>query len=292
MGQLEPELERQRLRQLYSHMSAGELQNLAADWKSLTDVARQVLQYELTFRQLERKPDTTGADDIHDVRAENEWADEISSTLLPLEAHDNAGPPHSEFSSEDDREQRDDHGDDDDEEELEEAELEDADHEDSQYIMEERLRAGANLYGQAESLVHVQLVTIRRFRDLPEALLAKGGLNSAGIECRLIDDNMVRLDWFMSNFVGGIKLQVKPEDIEAANAILDQPIPEDFEVDGVGEYSQPRCPKCQSLDTAFEELNKPIAYGSAFLNLPLPIHHQGWRCHTCGCEWKEAAGQK
>ena len=289
MGQLEPELERQRLRQLYSQMSAGELQNVAADWKSLTDVARQVLQYELTFRQLDHKPDTTGPDDAHDVPVENEWADAISSTLLPLEAHDHARPQHLELASEDDGEQSDD---DDDEEELGEAELENADQEDSQYIMEERLRAGANLYGQAESLVHVRLVTVRRFRDLPEALLAQAGLNSAGIECRLIDDNMVRLDWFMSNFVGGIKLQVKPEDIEAANAILNQPIPEDFEVDGIGEYSQPRCPKCQSLDTAFEELNKPIAYGSAFLNLPLPIHHQGWRCHTCGCEWKEAAGQK
>jgi hypothetical protein len=45
------------------------------------------------------------------------------------------------------------------------------------------------------------LVTIRQFRDLPEALLAKGCLESAGIECFLRDDNLVRLDWFISNFV-------------------------------------------------------------------------------------------
>ena len=53
------------------------------------------------------------------------------------------------------------------------------------------------------------LVTIRQFRDLPEALLAKGSLESAGIECFLRDDNLVRLDWFISNFVGGVKLCVK-----------------------------------------------------------------------------------
>ena len=54
-----------------------------------------------------------------------------------------------------------------------------------------------------------ELVTIRQFRDLPEALLAKGSLESAGIECFLADENLVRLDWFISNFIGGIKLNVQ-----------------------------------------------------------------------------------
>src|SRR4051812_27352394 len=40
-----------------------------------------------------------------------------------------------------------------------------------------------------------RMVTVRQFRDLPEALLAKGCLDSAGIECALVDDNIVRMDW-------------------------------------------------------------------------------------------------
>ncbi|HEY6369634.1 MAG TPA: DUF2007 domain-containing protein [Candidatus Sulfotelmatobacter sp.] len=64
------------------------------------------------------------------------------------------------------------------------------------------------------------MVTIRKFRDLPEALFAKGSLESAGIECVLLDDNMVRLDWFISNLLGGVKLQVKPEDAAVAEEIL------------------------------------------------------------------------
>src|SRR5690348_2867498 len=44
---------------------------------------------------------------------------------------------------------------------------------------------------------------LRRFRDLPEATLAKGALDSAGIENHLVDENMVRLDWFISNLLGG-----------------------------------------------------------------------------------------
>ncbi|HET8827600.1 MAG TPA: hypothetical protein VFM77_20840, partial [Terriglobales bacterium] len=56
---------------------------------------------------------------------------------------------------------------------------------------------------QVESPEKRNLVLLRRFRDLPEALLAKGMLESAGIPCFLADDNMVRLDWFISNLLGG-----------------------------------------------------------------------------------------
>src|SRR6266436_5045925 len=50
-------------------------------------------------------------------------------------------------------------------------------------------------------------VMIRRYQDLPEALLSKSILESAGIEGFLADD-LVRIDWFYSNLVGGIKLLV------------------------------------------------------------------------------------
>src|ERR1700733_10643723 len=88
-----------------------------------------------------------------------------------------------------------------------------------------------------------ELVTIRQFRDLPEALLAKGSLESAGIECFLADDNLVRLDWFISDFIGGIKLNVRAVDVENARALLDDPILEGIYVQGIGLYEQPRCPK-------------------------------------------------
>jgi hypothetical protein len=136
-----------------------------------------------------------------------------------------------------------------------------------------------------------KLVTIRSFRDLPEALLAQGCLESAGIDACLADDNMVRTDWFWSNAVGGVKLQVDSENVDEANAILEQPIPEGFEVPGVGEYQQPRCPKCQSLDITFQELDKPVAYMSAYLHVPIPVHGRAWRCRSCFSEWEETEEQ-
>jgi hypothetical protein len=135
-----------------------------------------------------------------------------------------------------------------------------------------------------------ELVTIRHFRDLPEALLAKGSLESAGIECFLADENLVRLDWFISNFIGGIKLNVRPADEANARKLLDEPILEGLYVQGVGLYEQPRCPRCQSLDVNFQELDRPISYMTAFLHVPIPVQRPAWHCHACDAEWEEENG--
>lgn len=129
-------------------------------------------------------------------------------------------------------------------------------------------------------------VMVGRYRDSGEAMIAKSMLDSAGIESFLSDENLVRLDWFYSNLVGGIKLMVREEDAEAARKLLEESIPEKFDVAGVGEYAQPQCPKCKSLDVSFDGLNKQIAYaGLLFLGLPIPVNRKGGKCHTCGHEW-------
>ena len=135
-----------------------------------------------------------------------------------------------------------------------------------------------------------QTVTVGKFRDLPQALLAKGGLESAGIEAYLVDDNMIRMDWFYSNLLGGIKLNVRPDDVEAAQEILNQPIPETIEVEGDASYEQPKCPQCQSLDISYEPLNKLVSYGSMYLGVPIPVHIAGWTCHACHHEWEAPSG--
>jgi hypothetical protein len=137
-----------------------------------------------------------------------------------------------------------------------------------------------------------KLVVIRQFRDLPEALLAKGSLESTGIECYLRDDNLVRLDWFVSNFIGGVKLCVHPEDVDDAQRLLDEPILEGLYIEGIGLYENPRCPQCQSLDINFQELDRPIAYISAFLRVPMPVQRKAWRCHGCNAEWEEKEDSK
>jgi Putative prokaryotic signal transducing protein len=202
MTKIDWEQERQRLAALYAGMEQAELEEIAAQAESLTDVAAQVLRSEMSRRGM---------------------------TAL------------------------------------------------------ERNTPGASSAKQSSPPV-----MIRRYQDLPEALLCKSILDSAGIESFLADENLVRIDWFYSNLVGGIKLLVRGEDAEMANTLLAQSTPEKFDVDGVGEYKQPRCPRCQSLDVAFDELNKRIAYGGMlFVGLPIAIRNERWKCHACGNEWED-----
>jgi len=131
-----------------------------------------------------------------------------------------------------------------------------------------------------------ELVTIERFRDLPEALLAKGKLESAGIYCFLADSELVRTDWLWSNAIGNMRLQVRPEDARDALEILREPAPEIFLENEVGEvYQQPHCPRCDSSNIAFESIDRKLSYGLMLLGLPIPVRKNNWRCSNCGAEW-------
>ena len=131
-----------------------------------------------------------------------------------------------------------------------------------------------------------EIVIVDRFRDLLEAELAKGKLQSAGIDCLVADENLVRMDWFYSNAIGGLRLMVRAEDVDSARTILDEPIPEEiFEPDSEVSYAQPHCPKCDSLDVNFETLNRPLSYALMWLGCPVPIGKNNWKCQTCGAEW-------
>ncbi len=207
MTNTDPENERQRLAKVYGALSEDELEDLADNAYTLTDVARQALRAEITRRGL-----------------------------------------------------------------------------------------GIALRDSAEDEESSRFVTVRKFMNVPDALLAKTILDSAGLECYLGDEHIVRMHWFWSSFMGGVKLRVREEDVATAAELLDQGPPEAFDVDGVGEYKQPRCPNCQSLDVSFEELDKPVAYGSLagvwFTGLlppiPIPLKRLGWNCHSCGYAWEES----
>jgi hypothetical protein len=132
-----------------------------------------------------------------------------------------------------------------------------------------------------------ELIVVRRFRDLMEAELAKGKLASAGIDSLIADENIVRMDWFYSNAIGGLRLIVKPEDADAARDLLDEPIPDQIIDEDADPYTQPRCPRCDSLDIGFETLDRPLSYTLMFFNVAFPIGKHNWKCQNCGAEWVE-----
>jgi hypothetical protein len=135
---------------------------------------------------------------------------------------------------------------------------------------------------------HPKLVPVARFRDLEQATIARGLLQSAGIDCFLADENMVRMDWFWSNMIGNMRLLVREEDAEAAAEILAQPIPQTFLTGDGGEpFEQPKCPKCGSLDIQFEGWDRGASVTAAYVLVLLPIRRDGWKCNACGFHWQE-----
>ena len=73
-----------------------------------------------------------------------------------------------------------------------------------------------------------ELVTVRSFCNPSEAMIVKAMLDSAGIECFLADDNAARI---LGSDISGIRVQVNRVDADAAIALLEQPIPEDNDLD-------------------------------------------------------------
>jgi hypothetical protein len=65
-----------------------------------------------------------------------------------------------------------------------------------------------------------ELVTVERYRFLPEAEAARMYLESAGIPVFLADGETVTMDWFLANAIGNIKLQVPSAQAETAGALL------------------------------------------------------------------------
>lgn len=132
------------------------------------------------------------------------------------------------------------------------------------------------------------LTTIRRYRDLSEAIVARSLLEASGINADLLDENLVRLDWQVSNFIGGIRLQVDSEDEQHAIALLDSPIPETIDYGSEpSSYEQPVCPRCGSTKISFQGSSRKAAIAFLYMfSVPLPPGTEGWVCSHCNNHWE------
>jgi hypothetical protein len=134
------------------------------------------------------------------------------------------------------------------------------------------------------------LVTVATYRDLSEGIVARAALESADIPCLLKDENMIRMDWGYSNFLGGLRLQVPEQDEVRAREVLSSPRPASIDFAEATGFAQPTCPKCSSTVI---ELKKPGRANLAllwFFGIPIPARskHPGkevWHCLTCGTTW-------
>jgi transposase-like protein len=134
-----------------------------------------------------------------------------------------------------------------------------------------------------------RLVTVRRCRDLAETQAGRSLLESAGIPAWVADENLVRMDWFLSNVLGGLRLQVDERDETAARELLEEAAPETITYGEEEVFVQPTCPKCGSAEVT---LGSGTERGRSFVGLyllaiPIPPREAAWHCESCGAEWAD-----
>lgn len=135
-----------------------------------------------------------------------------------------------------------------------------------------------------------RLVTVRRYRDLTEAFVGRSLLESAGIPAWIADEHLVRMNWFLSNSVGGMRLQVDENDKADALEILEMEVPPTIEYGPEESYIQPTCPKCGSVEITLgdgTERGRSLVALYA-LSIPVPPLEVAWHCEACGAQWVDA----
>jgi hypothetical protein len=139
-----------------------------------------------------------------------------------------------------------------------------------------------------------RLVTVRRYRDLTEAIVGRSLLESAGIPAWIADEHIVRMNWFLSNSVGGMRLQVDEQDEAAALEILEQEVPATIPYGEEETYVQPTCPKCGSAEITLgggTESGRSLV-ALYVLSVPVPPREAAWHCEACGAEWLDTEDGK
>jgi hypothetical protein len=112
---------------------------------------------------------------------------------------------------------------------------------------------------------------LRENCDRKEASQIREVLTRAGIECWI--------DWSRMNYPPlsepGFRVLVASDDLEAANALLAQPIPADVVEQSKAEdaiYQPPVCPACGAPDPVLEAVDPA----------------NSWKCEVCGRQWADA----
>ena len=103
-------------------------------------------------------------------------------------------------------------------------------------------------------------------------------LGAAGIPAFVQDEHLVQMDWFYSNAIGGIRVQIADEDVRAAQEFLAADR-EQKPLDAVDVL----CPACGSAETQPDERPRRLAFLSMLLfSFPLLLSRHRWRCNACG----------
>lgn len=141
-----------------------------------------------------------------------------------------------------------------------------------------------------------KLITLTRYAYAEEAYILMKKLADEGIESYIGDENLISAHPFLSNAVGGVKVNIKETDLDAALLVLET-IKGEGELPNIDEtwnihYAKTDsfCPKCD-LRTVYKNkmsfLHKVLAVIFFPIYLLYAFRSQKYYCAHCGYEWEQ-----
>ncbi len=129
------------------------------------------------------------------------------------------------------------------------------------------------------------LVTIATYREMADALTAKGKLDAAGIHC-VLNTGAHAGGSRPQVLTDGVHLQVSEEEAEKATAILTGSADDD---DMEDLDDQVVCPTCGSMDLHYHDGKHWRPWVGVFVagEATIASHKREWRCDECGATWVE-----
>lgn len=122
-----------------------------------------------------------------------------------------------------------------------------------------------------------------------DAQLDQHLLEAEGIESFIADENLIAVNQFISNAIGGARLQVMSNEAQRAFELINS---ETEIVEKATEQKNrygPFCPECQSDDIYYHKFNRRLIFLSILLlGFPIPFLRRKWICNAWGHMWKKA----
>ncbi|QIO04484.1 DUF2007 domain-containing protein [Acinetobacter shaoyimingii] len=114
-----------------------------------------------------------------------------------------------------------------------------------------------------------------------EAQIAKARLDSVGIPSQIENEHTINMNWMYSNALGGVRIAVPLSYIDDAIFLLESDFSQDLKEQL--QFTDPLCPKCQSLNIEPYTEGKRAAF-LVFTLLGFPLYHykHGYLCQNCG----------
>lgn len=131
-------------------------------------------------------------------------------------------------------------------------------------------------------------ITVTTTTNPIEAHIIRGRLEAEGIPAFVLFEHHVWANWWMSQALGGVRVQVPESYVEQAKAVLADIEQDTFQTELDQQQNQDvlTCPNCGSQDTHPVKWPAKLALTAFAVDFLLPYTRHRFKCDNCQHQWQ------